>query len=205
VRFAQPVIGLTGGIGSGKSTVGRMLRDLGCLVVDADELARAALRDPEIRRVLVEWWGSSILDASGEVDRAAVAGLVFASSPQRARLESVVHPWIENRRRAMFAQAPPGSRALVIDAPLLLEAGLDRECDAIVFVDAPRELRLARLARLRGWNEAELARREESQLPLDEKRARSDYVLRNDGDLAALAGQVRRTLSKIVRPRRSRA
>lgn len=205
MRFAQPVIGLTGGIGSGKSTVGRMLRDLGCLVVDADELARAALRDPEIRRVLVEWWGSSILDASGEVDRAAVAGLVFASSPQRARLESVVHPWIENRRRAMFAQAPPGSRALVIDAPLLLEAGLDRECDAIVFVDAPRELRLARLARLRGWNEAELARREESQLPLDEKRARSDYVLRNDGDLAALAGQVRRTLSKIVRPRRSRA
>ena len=194
----RPVIGLTGGIGAGKSTVARILRELGCVVGDADAWARQALRDDTIRETLVRWWGPDILDSSGQIDRRAVARIVFSRPGERARLESLVHPWIEARRRALFRQAPPEAPALVIDAPLLLEAGLDDECDVVIFVAADRTSRLARLADARGWGEDELLKREESQLALDEKKARSDYVLSNNGDLDTLTGQVGRTLTEIL-------
>lgn len=199
----RPVIGVTGAIGAGKTTVAGMLADEGCLVADSDALARDALADPEVRAQLVSWWGKGILDDRGAVDRAAVGRIVFGRPPERLRLESIVHPWIERRRQAMFAAAPVETPALVIDAPLLLEAGVDRHCDAVIFVDARRDQRLQRLAAWRGWDEAEMAKREDSQLPLDEKRSRSDYVLSNDGDLETLREQVRRTLNDILGPRRS--
>jgi dephospho-CoA kinase len=198
-----PIIGLAGGVGAGKSAVAEILERLGCVVADSDGTGRAALRDPAIRDTLVGWWGDDVLDEMGEIDRSAVAKIVFARPDQRRRLESLVHPWIEVRRRTLFGQAPPDTRALVIDAPLLFEAGLDAECDAVIFVETDRAARLARLTENRGWGEHELARREDSQLPLDEKRARSDYVIVNDGDLRALIEQVRRTLNEIVQPRRS--
>ncbi len=153
------MIGLVGGIGSGKSLVGAMLAELGCLVCHSDELARAAFADPAIRAELVRRWGEGVLDPSGGIDRRAVAGKVFADPAERKRLESLVHPWIEAARRKLFAAAPPDTRALVIDAPLLLEVGLDRECDAVFYIDSPRPDRLRRLAEARGWDSAELERR----------------------------------------------
>jgi dephospho-CoA kinase len=198
---SKPIIGVTGAIGAGKTTVAGMLGEAGCVVADSDVMAQAALDDPEIRGRLVEWWGQEILDAAGAVDRGAVAQIVFARPPERLRLESVVHPWIEKRRESLFAAAPPETAAYVIDAPLLFEAGLDASCDAVIFVDARRELRLERVAATRGWGEPELAKREDSQLPLDDKRSRSDYVIRNDGDLNALREQVRRILDEILDPR----
>ncbi len=194
----QPLIGIIGAIGAGKSTVARMFGELGCVVAHSDEMARAALLDPKIKRSLAEWWGDGILDGSGEVDRSAVAKIVFNDPVQRKRLESITHPWIEARRRELFAAAPPDAPALVIDAPLLLEAGLERECDAVVFVDAPPAVRQKRVAAERGWDAAELARRELSQMSLDEKRRRADYVVVNDGDLAALNDRVRSMLKEIV-------
>ena len=98
-----------------------------------------------------------------------------------------------------FAAAPPDATALVIDAPLLIEAGLHRQCDAVIFVDASRETRLTRLVATRDWSNAELRRREDSQLPLDVKRSKADYVLRNEDDLTALSTQVRATLETIRR------
>jgi dephospho-CoA kinase len=196
---SPPIIGLAGGIGSGKSAVAGILSRLGCVVCDADGLARQALRDPEIRDTVVAWWGPGVLDAAGEIDRAAVAAIVFSRPEDRARLESIVHPWVQARRKALFEQAPADASALVIDAPLLFEAGLDAECDAVIFVDADRARRVARVSVRRGWNEQELDTREDSQLPLDEKRARSDYVISNNGDLQALAEQVHRILNEIVR------
>ncbi|MHC4946791.1 MAG: dephospho-CoA kinase [Planctomycetota bacterium] len=195
---SPPVIGLTGGIGAGKSTVARMLAALGCVVCDSDALGRAALRDPEVRSRLVEWWGEAILDDAGEVDRASVAVIVFDDPAQRRRLEALTHPWIESRRAEQFAAAGADTVALVIDAPLLLEAGLGAGCDAVIFVDADPDVRLGRVAAGRGWDAAELRRREESQLPLDEKRSKADYVVTNDGDQGDLESQVRETLRTIV-------
>jgi dephospho-CoA kinase len=198
-----PSLGIAGGIGSGKSSVAAILAELGCVVCDSDGLARESFRDPAVRDEIVSWWGSGVLDESGGIDRAEVARIVFSRPDQRQRLESLVHPWIETRRRTLFKQAPPDTRALVIDAPLLFEAGLDAECDAVIFVETDHARRLARLTRSRGWDEAELNKREESQLSLDVKRARSDYVVINNGDLDKLTEQIRRILNELTQPRRS--
>jgi dephospho-CoA kinase len=193
-----PVIGLTGGIGAGKSAVAAALAKMGCVVSHSDAEGRAALRDPVIRDTLVSWWGNDVVDDAGEIDRRAVAEIVFNDAEQRHRLEELTHPWIRARRDELFAAAPPDTPALVIDAPLLIEAGLDRDCDVVLFVDAAYEIRRERLLSSRGWDEAELRAREDSQLPLDEKRKRADYVLRNEGDLSELAAQVRSILHTIL-------
>ena len=197
------ILGIAGGVGSGKSTVAEILAELGCVVVHSDELGRQALREPEIRDTITGWWGREILDETGEIDRSAVAGIVFSRPDQRQRLESLVHPWIEQRRRELFDVAPEDARAFVIDAPLLFEAGLQAECDAVIFVDTDRTERLARLSKTRGWTEDDLKKREESQLPLDEKRSGSDYVIVNNGDLQNLIEQVRRVLHDMTQTRRS--
>jgi dephospho-CoA kinase len=193
-----PIIGLAGGIGSGKSTVAAILRDLGCVVCDSDALARQALRDPQVKQTIVDQWGQSILDGEGEISRAALAKIVFADPAQRRKLEELTHPWIESRRQRQFTNAPPGAPALVIDAPLLIEAGLDAQCDAVIFVEAPREVRLRRVMENRGWDTSELAKRELSQLPLDAKRQRADHVITNSGDMHELAAQVGRALRQIT-------
>jgi len=195
----SPIIGLVGGIGSGKSTVAGMLRDMGCVVADSDQFARASLRDPAIRPQLVEWWSDSILDpATGEIDRRKVAAIIFADPAQRKRLEGLTHPWIEQRRRELFAKSAEGTPAFVIDAPLLLEAGLARECDAIIFIDAPPHLRSSRVEANRHWTHQQWESREAAQMPLDEKRRMADHVLVNSGDLNDLRANVARTLQQIT-------
>lgn len=200
-----PVIGLAGGIGAGKSRVARMLGELGCLVLDSDAQARAELESPEVKAELVRWWGPGVLDESGRVDRAAVAGIVFARPEARRSLEGLIHPRLKARRAEVIERAgladvagggagegvagvasgtaPAGGvRAVVVDAPLLFEAGVNKECDAVIFVEAPVEVRLGRLARSRGWDAAELARRESAQWPLEQKRVLSDEVIQNSND-----------------------
>ncbi len=194
----KPIIGLAGGIGSGKTEVARILDGLGCVVADADAIARQALREPEVRDTLVGWWGDDVLGADGEIDRAAVASIAFGDPHERRRLEALVHPRVAARSRELFDAAPPEAPALVIDAPLLFETGLDSECDAVVFVDADEAIRRERVVGSRGWEAAEIARREESQLPLDQKRARADYILRNNGKLSELTAGVRHLLRTIV-------
>jgi len=198
----KPIIGISGGIGAGKSTVARILAELGCFVVDSDELARQALLDRTVVETLVQWWGQEILDPHGQVDRRAVAEIVFTRPTERERLESLVHPWIESHRLALFKTAPDAAPALVIDAPLLVEVGIDEQCDAVIFVNSDRSVRLDRLTQNRGWSDQELGQREESQLPLDVKRIRADYVVDNDGDLTSLTEQVRQTLHEIVQSHR---
>lgn len=181
-----PTIGLVGGVASGKSTVAAAWAEAGCVVCHSDDLGRRALEDPQIRSTLRSWWGPSIIAPDGRVDRSSVAAIVFADAAERRRLEALTHPWIEQSRKAAFAAAGANATAFVIDAPLLLEVGLDRECDAVVFVDAPRSLRVARVQTDRGWSEAELDRREAAQWPLDRKREQADHVLRNEGDRSSL-------------------
>lgn len=199
---AVPVIGLAGGVGSGKSTVARVLASLGCVVLDADVLAKAALDRPEVRATLRQWWGDGVLGADGRVDRAAVGRVVFEDAAQRERLEKLIHPIVHAERARLRGEhlAAGPVVAFVEDAPLLFEAGMDRECDAVIFVDAPREVRVERVRRTRGWDEAELARREKNQWPLDIKRSRADYVVVNAADQAQLEADVRGILSKILHP-----
>lgn len=193
------VIGLAGGIGSGKSSVARAFAALGCLVIDSDAEVRLLLARDEVKRALASWWGPGVFDAKGEVDRGAVARIVFTDPAQRARLEGLLHPMLRTNREAMKRRArEAGAPALILDAPLLFEAGLHTECDAVIYVETPRETRLERVRQGRGWSEEELDRREKSQLPLEEKRSRSDYVVGNDGDPASLEDEVSRLLARML-------
>jgi len=191
-------IGLTGGIGAGKSAVAAAFAELGCVVSDSDAGAKAALRTRRVRDELVRWWGTEILGDDGFPDRGRIAKIVFDDPTQRTRLEGLIHPILHEEREALAANAAQaGAPAMIIDAPLLLEVGLDKECDAIVFVDATREARLDRVMRTRGWDALELDRREAAQLPLDEKRRRSGYVIVNDGDRAKLLTEAERVLERV--------
>jgi len=194
-----PVIGLVGGIASGKSTVAAMLRELGCVVCDADRTAQEALDDSGVQQELVRWWGDRTLDDAGKVDRAVVADIVFANDDDRRRLERLIHPLVEQARHACFSSAPPDTKALIIDAPLLLEAGLGEQCDAILHVESSLPRRQERVHAARGWDKAELARREETQVSLDEKRSRADHVLCNDGDETSLKAEVTAALEAVLR------
>ena len=200
------VVGLTGSIGGGKSTAAGMLRALGCLVIDSDAEAKAALDRPEVRSTLVAWWGESILDAAGKVDRKAVAAIVFAKREERERLERLVHPLVRKSRVGLIAGAAAvgagGASMVVVDVPLLYEAGVDAECDAVIYVDAPREARLERV-KSRGWDEAELSRREAAQWPVADKKRRADERIENAGTVEDLRHAVTAAAARIrARPRR---
>lgn len=192
------ILGLAGGIGSGKSAVAAVLGELGFVVSDSDAGARAVLERPEVIEELVAAFGKGVLDASGKPDRKAIADAVFCDEARRRTLERIVHPRLhEERARLIEAARARGAAGVVIDAPLLFEAGVDTECDAVIFVDTPREVRLKRVVEGRGWTEAELARREAAQMPIDEKRRRSHQVVVNDGDLDALRARVRAAVEAI--------
>jgi len=182
VQSRPMVIGLAGGIGAGKSAVAKVFAEGGALVIDSDKEAKEALDRPEVRGELIRWWGDRVLDATGRIDRKKVGEIVFSDPAQRERLERLVHPLVRATRNEMIARTDPrNTPAVIVDAPLLFEAGLDKECDAVVFVDASRESRLKRVRETRGWAEGELDRREKAQLPLEEKRRRADVVVVNDG------------------------
>jgi dephospho-CoA kinase len=198
VQAFRPVIGICGGIGSGKSAVAAAFRALGCEVCVSDEVARAVLEQPEVRAAVTARVGRDIARADGSIDRAALGRAIFADAALRADIEKIMHPRIEAARRVQFAKAPVSTRAFIIDAPLLLEVGLDRKCDAVVFVDAPRDLRVKRVTTTRGWDAAALDRRERAQLPIDEKRARSTDTVVNDCDVAELTRRVERVLGAIT-------
>jgi dephospho-CoA kinase len=197
----KPIIGIVGGIGSGKSYVSRLFGEMGCLVIDADELVREVYQRPEVKHTLVGWWGAGVLDGQGRVDRAAIARRVFAASEERRQLEGLVHPLVGQIRdqRMAGSAADPRVAAYVWDTPLLIEAGLAGQCDAVVFVEAPEEERYRRVRESRGWSREEWARREKLQLPLDKKRRIANDMVCNTADADyEVRGQVREVLSRIL-------
>ncbi|HEX5471265.1 MAG TPA: dephospho-CoA kinase [Lacipirellulaceae bacterium] len=179
-------IGIVGGVASGKSLVAKMLVEAGAALLDADRTGHAVLTDDAaVHQALVNRWGDSILASDGAIDRGAVARRVFAQSQSgvadRKFLEELLHPRIRQRlmQERDKAQAA-GKPAVILDAPLLLEAGWGPMCDIILMIDSPRDLRLER-ADSRGWNEAEFDRREAAQWTPDEKRQLAHIVIVNDG------------------------
>jgi len=196
-----PTIGLTGGIGSGKSTVAKQFRDLGCIVSNADKNAKKSLEKKEVIEQLVAWWGKEILNEDGSVNNSALAAIIFVEKQQRIRLESLIHPLAKKLQEEQFLMANEGTKALVIDAPLLIETGLDKECDSIVFVDASIETRQKRVQKDRNWSVEEIKRREAAQLPLDTKRNTADYVIINEGELDKVNNQVKQILEDVYNRR----
>ncbi len=195
----KPIIGIAGGIGAGKSTVARLLEELGAAVIDSDRLSHEQYRDPEVVATLCGWWGNSILTSAGEVDREAIARIVFEKPDERVRLEELIYPRIEQRRRELMAvyESDPRVKAVVWDAAKLIEVGLDEQCDAVIFVESEYAVRARRVKETRGWTEEELSRREKSQNPLDRKKAKADHVVKNHSSIEALRSQVEKVFATV--------
>lgn len=189
------LVGLTGGIGTGKSTVAAMLAARGAVVIDADRLAREVVEpgEPTLARI-VEEFGPEVLGPDGRLDRKALGALVFADPARRRRLEALTHPPIRARLDARLeALARAGFRGVVVvDAPLLVESGLHRAMDRLVVVTADEATQLARLMARDGLDRAEALRRIRSQMPLAAKARLADHVIDNSGDRAATEAQVER-------------
>jgi dephospho-CoA kinase len=198
-------IGLVGGVASGKSVVAQLFVELGAGLLDADRMGHEVLAtDEEVHAALIDRWGSRIDRPDGTIDRSVIATNVFGDTPaataEREFLQSVLHPRIQaalDAKKHAFAAA--GCPAVVLDAPLLLEAGWAPQCDSIVMVDSPRETRLAR-TRQRGWTEAEFARREASQWPVEKKRAAAAITLSNNGSVEELRPAVKAIWDQFVAP-----
>lgn len=199
-KKTKHVIGLCGAPGAGKSTVAGILRDLGCLVLDADAMAQIALEMPDVKRQLLQRWGTESFLPDGKPDRLWLGKKIFAEPGERFWLESLIHPLVRASRNQARCQAFARKDvvAIVEDCPLLFEKGLDAQCDATLFVDAPLAARQNRVAATRNWSPQELAFREKAQWPLDTKRARSDYVLVNDAGFDGLRQQAVQALGLIL-------
>jgi dephospho-CoA kinase len=186
------VVGLIGGIGSGKSKVAAAFAARGARVIAGDDLAHEALRQADVKERIAERWGRGVFDERGEVVRGKLAAVVFADPAERLALEAIVHPWIRARIRHDVEEArrDPAVPVVVLDAAIMLETGWNEICDRLVFIDAPKEERLRRVTGQRGWTADDLQARERAQLPLTEKAARADHALDNSGSLDHLGHQV---------------
>jgi dephospho-CoA kinase len=185
------LVGLTGGIGSGKSTVARMLEDRGAVVFDADLLAREAVEPGTPgHTAVIERFGADVLAPGGELDREALASIVFADPSARRDLEQIVHPEV----RRLFAEGSEAyrdtDRIVVFSAPLLVESGMHTAFEILVVVSATVATQIERLMRQRGMSEAAIRARIDAQAPLEDKAAVADFLVDNEGALAELESQV---------------
>lgn len=199
-RSRVPIIGVAGGIGSGKSMVASLFAEMGARVIDADRLNHEVLDTPEVCETLRATFGDCIVNAEGMTDRDAIRKIVRDDAEALRRLENVVHPRIAERTEALLTewQADPEVPAIVWDAPLLFELGLDRRCDVIVFVEADPAVRRARTLQQRPWAPEDFGQLEKKQKSLDLKRSRADYIVDNNSSVESLRPRVKEIFSQIL-------
>jgi dephospho-CoA kinase len=206
-----PVIGLIGAIGGGKSQVASLLAARGAFVLDADAVGHELLNQRPVRERVVARFGNAILapgsdeSAPPTINRRALGAIVFADPAALRDLETILHPRMRKTFERAIARTVRRGRApaVVLDAAILLEAGWDSLCDRVVFVDAPRDQRLTRLAAQRGWSDETLAARERAQWPAERKRGMADTLVLNDAGLDQLETAVTRLWESLRSPQRS--
>jgi dephospho-CoA kinase len=196
-----PIIGVVGGIASGKTATARAFEALGCRLIEADKVGHEMLGKADVFSELVIEFGREIIGEDQRIDRPALARLAFATDEATQRLNEIVGGalWPEFRRRAMEAADHAGEdmRAVLLDAALLYESETEDLCDAVVFVDAPDEARRERIKDRRNWDWEEVRRRESRQFPLSRKRQLADFVISNHSDLGHLHNEASRILSTV--------
>jgi len=201
----KPIIGILGGIGSGKSTVAAEFAKLGCKVIDADKIAHRLLDKKDVREKIIRLFGECILDLKGKIDRKKLADIVFGDAGKLASLNKIIHPLVLQRAEELIKQyqaevgvvGEPPVQAIVLDMPLLVEVGWDKRCDKLIFVDCKRQLRTNRAKKI-GISDENLKIRENFQIPLDNKVKLADNVINNNSGFPALAKQVADIFSDII-------
>jgi dephospho-CoA kinase len=198
------LVGLTGGIGSGKSTVARMLAERGAVVFDADYLARRAVEPGTPgHAAVIRRFGAEVLAPEGGIDREGLARLVFRDEQARSELENIVHPEVARLFQEAIDPFRETNRIVVYVVPLLVEAGLAPAFDVVVSVTAPEDLRIARVAASRRMDEEDVRARISAQAPDEERERAADHVIANDGDLDALERKVDGLWAELQRKARS--
>jgi len=195
------LVGLTGNIGSGKSTVAQMFSERGATIIDSDVLARRAVEvGTAAYGKIVARWGTAVVGPDGHLDRAALRRIVFADHAELEELNQIVHPEVERLRLRLIEQARARDEQIVIcDVPLLFERHMTDRFDRIVLVDASRAVRLERLVKDRELRSTEAMDMIAAQMPAELKRARADYIIENDGTFAQLERRVQDVWSSLSR------
>ena len=198
----RPVIGILGGVGSGKSSVVRSVEGFRLHIVDADRIGHEVLTKPEIQSELRLAFGSQIFADTNTIERSQLAKLVFGESDEstanRTKLNEIVHPAIRKEILAQIDSASMDVDAVILDAALLLEGGWDASCNWLIFVDTPRELRQLRVRQNRAWAVDELNLREASQISVAVKKDRADFIVDNSGSIESAAQQMKHVFESIL-------
>jgi len=195
----KPIIGILGGIGSGKSTVAAEFAKLGCKVIDADKIAHKLLDEPTVKEKIIASFGRAILDSAGKIDREKLAEVVFTDADKLSSLNRIIHPLVLQRAEELIGQynRQKQVKAIVLDMPLLVEVGWDKRCDKLIFVDCEQKLRLDRAKKM-GFDKNQVKIRENFQISLDNKANLADNTINNNSDFSALVRQVADIFSYIV-------
>jgi dephospho-CoA kinase len=195
----KPVIGILGGIASGKSAVAAEFAKLGCKVIDADDIVRKLLKTDAVKERIVASFGRAILDSEGHIDHKKLARVVFADAERLSSLNEIIHPFVLERAEELIAQYGQQARvkAIVLDMPLLIEVGWAERCDRLIFVECCDEIRASR-AKKKGLDENQLKIREKFQISLDRKVSLADNTVVNNSGFSALVRQVADIFSDIT-------
>jgi dephospho-CoA kinase len=196
----KPIIGILGGIGSGKTTVANAFAKAGCKVIDADKIAHELLEQKDVKSSIINIFGKAILTIEGKINRKKLADVVFEDSGKIKAINGIIHPLVLAQVEALISEYNTQNqvKAIVLDMPLLAEVGWEKRCNKLIFVDCKADLRLKRTMKNGILNESQLKRRENFQISLDKKKSIADNVLDNNSDCEALAKRVADILSDVV-------
>lgn len=189
-------LGLTGGLGTGKTTVAELIRQQGFQVIDADQIAKQALGPGEdVAKKVIQVFGPGILNSENNIDREKLAGLVFKNKSKLELLESLVHPFVQQKVSELRELAQTKGEVMAFyDVPLLFEKHLERQFDGVIVVSANQEIQLDRIKKRNQWSKEQIESRLANQLPLKDKELKSDYVIYNNGTLSDLKKDVIRMI-----------